>query len=64
LDCLNDWSNPALAGVVPLSVLLRANPATELTSAVGTFETWRPLPLMSVHRERPEVIGAWSNRRE
>ena len=33
-------------------------------SCCGTFETCRPVPPMSDHRGRPEVIGASSNRRE
>jgi DnaJ-class molecular chaperone len=32
-------------------------------AAYGTFETCRPMLPMSVHRGRPEVIGASSNRR-
>ena len=30
----------------------------------GSFETCRPVPLMSVHRGRPEAIGAAQNRRD
>ena len=38
---------------------LRIQPSPSLC----TFETCRPVPPMSVHRGRPEVIGASSNRR-
>ena len=34
-----------------------------LMSAVGTFETCRPLLTMSIVGGRPEVLSAWPNRR-
>jgi len=34
------------------------------SSPLWHLETCRPLPPMSVHRERPEVTGALSNRRD
>jgi hypothetical protein len=35
---------------------LKALPLNRLRPAVGTFETCRPLPIMSVVRRRPEVV--------
>jgi hypothetical protein len=53
----NTWLHrPMLQNVK--KALANSEPSTH-----GTFETCRPVPPMSVHRGRPEVIGASSSRR-
>jgi hypothetical protein len=46
----------------PSSVL--SHHLSSVAQAIGTFETDRPMLLMSVHGGRPEVIGASANRRD
>jgi tetratricopeptide (TPR) repeat protein len=59
-------SRPAQVSFIEYNrnAIQRAHPRVpRAMSEFGTFETCRPVPLMSVHGGRPEVIGASPNRR-
>ena len=55
---------PVGADMLTIGYLIEPTCGARRRSAFGTFETCRPMPLMSVREGRPEVNGASANRRE